>query len=217
MKYFSIKDSKDFSSVVKEVVLLLKNGALGAIPTETLYGLAGNPFSEEVLKKIFRIKKREKEKPILVLISDLKQLELLVEEIPEVAKILIEKFWPGPLTIVFPAKKHLSPLLTGGTNTIGIRFSSSEFVRKLIDYFGLPITGTSANPSGLQKPLSPEEIRRLLPELDFLVDAGEVKNPIPSTVVSVINNKIKLIREGVIPVKEIYSSSSPSSLNSISK
>ena len=218
MKYFCIsKNLKNLDSILKEVALLLKNDAVGAIPTETLYGLAGNPFSEKVLKKIFSIKKREEKKPILVLISDVSQLDLFVSEIPEVAKKLIKRFWPGPLTIVFPAKKHLSPLLTGNTQTIGIRLSSSELVKKLINYFGLPITGTSANPSGCKKPLNPDEIKKFLPEIDFLIDAGEVKNTLPSTVVSVVGNELKVIREGAIPVEEIYSSSSPSSLNSISK
>jgi len=204
MKYLKLNsDLSNLKNLAKKVALYLKKEKVGAIPTETFYGLAADPFSEKALKKLISLKKRPQHKPILLLISSLDQLSLIVKDIPPVAEKLIEKFWPGPLTIVFSAKEGLSPILTAGTDTIGVRFSSSPVVKKIIKAFGKPITGTSANISNNPPCRSPEEVVQQLPELDFVLDAGPLKSDLPSTVVSVIDNQISLIRTGAIPFKEI--------------
>lgn len=197
------KDLSNLEEVAKKVAELLSKEFVGAIPTETFYGLAADPFSEKALQKIFYLKGRPKNKPILLLIGNIEQLYSLVEEIPPVAEKLIEKFWPGPLTIVFPAKSFLSPLLTAGTKTIGIRLSSSPVVKKIIEFFGKPITGTSANLSNNPPCSSPDEVLRALPEVDFILDYETLEVTHPSTVISVVDNQLFLIRSGAIPFKEI--------------
>ncbi len=203
-----IKLSKDLSNldeVAEKVVFYLKKDKVGAIPTETFYGLAGNPFSEKAIERLFYLKKRSFDKPILLLIGFYEQLFLVVKEIPPLAEKLISRFWPGPLTIVFEAKESLSPLLTAKTGTIGVRLSSSPVVKKICEIFGLPITGTSANVSERNPSKSAEDVLKELPEVDFILDGGKLGASAPSTVISVLGNKLSLIREGIIPFEKIKS------------
>ncbi|WP_022854683.1 L-threonylcarbamoyladenylate synthase [Thermodesulfobacterium thermophilum] len=197
------KDLSNLEDIANQTAQFLKKQGVGAIPTETFYGLATDPFSDKALEKLFLLKNRPQHKPILLLIGEREQLYFLVEEIPPIAERLIEKFWPGPLTIVFPAKKNLSDYLTAGTGTIGIRLSSSPVVKAIIQAFGKPITGTSANLSEKSPCTSPEEVIQQLPDLDFIVDYGYLEATSPSTVVSVVNNQLSLIRAGAIPFKNI--------------
>lgn len=199
------EDLSNLDSLAEKVVSYLKEDKVGAIPTETFYGLCANPFSEKALEKLFYLKKRSFNKPILLLIGNYKQLSLVVDEVPTLAEKLISKFWPGPLTIVFKAKNTLSPLLTAGTGTIGVRFSSSSVVKKICEIFGLPITGTSANISEEKPSRSAEEVLKSLPEIDFVLDGGKLSAKAPSTVISVVENKLSLIREGAIPFEKIKS------------
>lgn len=201
-----LKLAKDFSNIneiAEEIVSYLKEDKVGAIPTETFYGLAANPFSEKAVKKIFYLKKRPPNKPILLLIGNLEQLSLIVKDVPPLAEKLISKFWPGPLTIIFRAKESIPPLLTANTGTIGVRLSSSLVVRKICEVFEAPITGTSANISEGAPLRSAEEILNEIPEVDFVLDGGKLQAKAPSTVVSVIENKLFLIREGIIPFEKI--------------
>ncbi len=197
------KDLSNLEELSKRISFLLKKNKVGAIPTETFYGLSANPFSEKALKRLISLKKRPKNKPILLLISQVEQIYSLVKEIPPIAEKLIEKFWPGPLTIVFPAKKGLSKLLTANTNTIGIRLSSSPVVRSIVEAFGNPITGTSANISNNPPCKTPEEVISQFDSLDFFLDAGPLKISLPSTVVSVVDNNVSLIRLGAVSFEEI--------------
>ena len=201
-----LKLAKDFSNIneiAEKIVSYLKEDKVGAIPTETFYGLAANPFSEKAVKKIFYLKRRPPNKPILLLIGNLEQLSLIVKDVPPLAEKLISKFWPGPLTIIFRAKESIPPLLTANTGTIGVRLSSSLVVRKICKVFEAPITGTSANISEGVPLRSAEEILNEIPEVDFVLDGGKLQAKAPSTVVSVIENKLFLIREGIIPFEKI--------------
>ena len=201
-----LKLAKDFSNIneiAEEIGSYLKEDKVGAIPTETFYGLAANPFSEKAVKKIFYLKKRPPNKPILLLIGNLEQLSLIVKDVPPLAEKLISKFWPGPLTIIFRAKESIPPLLTANTGTIGVRLSSSLVVRKICEAFGAPITGTSANISEESPLRSAEEILNEIPEVDFVLDGGKLQAKAPSTVVSVIDNKLSLLREGIIPFEKV--------------
>lgn len=201
---FKVPESPhELENLLKEIALLLKKGKVGAIPTETFYGLACNPFSEETLKRLFYLKKRPPDQPILLLLGKLEDLSLVVARLPSVAMKLMKAFWPGPLTIVLPAKKGLSSLLTAGTDTIGVRLSSCELTRKIARAFGAPITGTSANISGRAPCRSAEEVLKEIPEIDFVVDGGETKGDKPSTVIQILEKEVKLIREGVIPFEDI--------------
>lgn len=197
------QDPEDQRKILKDIARLLSEDKVGAIPTETIYGLACNPFSERALEKLFALKQREPNKPILLLLGKMEDLSLVVKYVPEKARRLIRHFWPGPLTIVLPARRSLPKLLTGGLETIGVRLTSNEIARKIAWTFGKPITGTSANISGERPCRSAEEVLRVFPNIDFVVDGGECQSLTPSTVVEIIDNEVKLIREGVIPFSEV--------------
>lgn len=202
MRYYSLT-KENLSTILKEVGELLRLEKVGAIPTETFYGLACNPFSQKALERLVAIKGREEGKPILLLLGRLDDLTLVVERIPPLGLKLMKLFWPGPLTLVLPAKKNLPKLITGGTGTVGVRLSSLELTRKVAQAFGGPVTGTSANKSNEPAISDPEELLNKLPDLDFILDAGKTEGKAPSTVVSVVENRLELVREGAIPFEEI--------------
>lgn len=187
----------------KEVARLLASAKVGAIPTETFYGLACNPFSQSALERLFNLKGRPPNKPILLLLGRLEDLSLVVSRVPPKALKLMKLFWPGPLTIVLPARKSLPKLLTAGSETIGVRLSSCEVTRKIAQAFGKPITGTSANLTGQPPCKSAEEVLEVFPQIDFVVDGGRSTAQLPSTVVEICDNEIKLIREGLLPFDTI--------------
>ncbi|MFN3921029.1 MAG: L-threonylcarbamoyladenylate synthase [Caldimicrobium sp.] len=197
------ENTQELREILKKISQILSSDKVGAIPTETFYALACNPFSEKALEKLFSLKGREFNKPILVLLGHLNDLSLVVARVPSLALKLIKAFWPGPLTLVLPAKKGLPKLLTANLDTIGVRLSSCEITRKVAQAFGKPITGTSANVSGEPPCKTVSEISKKFPEIDFILDGGPVKSEKPSTVIEILDKEIKLIREGVISFEEI--------------
>jgi L-threonylcarbamoyladenylate synthase len=176
---------------------VLEKGGLIALPTESFYGLAVAPSDEQALARLWQIKGRSKGKPILVLIGDASQVRPLVQSIPSAATILMEAFWPGPLTIVFPAAIGLSDAVTAGTGSVGIRLSAWQPLCDLLHRVG-PVTGTSANREGMPPPTTAEEVRNSLGDtLDLIVDAGPTPGGRPSTVIDV-RGSIRIIRDGAI-------------------
>ena len=184
---------------VIEAARIINAGGLVAFPTETFYGLAVNPSNGEALSRLFRVKKRPVDKPILLLVANRRQLEDLVEEIPPVYGKLIEKFWPGPLTLIFEAKKDLQPLLTASTGTVGIRMSSHSLAEQLINGVGGAITATSANLSGYPATVSVDEVgEQLFDAIDAVLDGGRTPGVSSSTVVRLEKGKLVMIREGML-------------------
>ena len=183
--------------------IILSDGVIG-YPTETVYGLGANALSDNAVEKVFDLKGREKNKPILIIASDLDQVKKLVASFPSQAEILAKAFWPGALTMIFEAAPQLSPLLLGGGNQIGIRIPASQICLELIKQCGVPITSTSANITGKENPISAEEVFKYFgSKLDLIIDGGASPSRVPSTVISIENNKVKLLREGVIPYSKI--------------
>lgn len=169
-----------------------------AIPTETYYGLAVRPTEESALRRLIEIKGRPADKPILVLIGHRRQLAELVESIPPAAAVLMERFWPGALTIVVPAASGLSPLLTAGTGTIGVRLSPLLPLRKLLEQTG-PLTGTSANRSSEPALDRGDEVERTLgAAVDVILDGGHTPGGLASTVIDACGRP-RLVRAGTIP------------------
>ncbi len=197
-----IISSKDHQALEKALEAL-KRGRVVAIPTETFYGLAVDYRNEKALKRLFILKKRPEEKPVLLLIGDLTQLNEIVQDVPSLARNLIERFWPGPLTLVLPARPHLSFFLTAGTGKVAVRLSSHQIPLQLAQALGRPITGTSANLSGRPPARTPAEILAQLPEVDLIIDAGALPAEAPSTIVEVSGESLRLLREGEIPWREI--------------
>ncbi|MGC8846456.1 MAG: L-threonylcarbamoyladenylate synthase [Candidatus Hydrogenedens sp.] len=135
-------------SGIQKAVIALNNDEIVAYPTETVYGLAVNPFSEEAIEKLFRLKGREENKPILLIIGELKQLDEITTSISENARICLKKFWPGPLSLVLPSVPNIPPKITAGKGKICVRWTSHPVAQKLAIAFGHAITSTSANRSG---------------------------------------------------------------------
>jgi L-threonylcarbamoyladenylate synthase len=176
---------------------VLGESGLIALPTESFYGLAVAPFDELALARLWEVKSRSEGKPILVLIGDGAQLTPFVRSIPHAAQVLINAFWPGPLTIVFPAAVGLSDAVTAGTGSVGIRFSAWQPLVDLLCRVG-PVTGTSANREGMPPPRTAEEVQHSLGEvLDLIIDAGPTAGGRPSTVIDV-RGPIRIIRDGAI-------------------
>ncbi len=196
-------DSKRPSVCLERAVSVLKDHGVVALPTETFYGLAVDPFSPRALKKLFVLKKRPVQKPILVLIGKLEMLSLLVKEVPPLAKPLIARFWPGPLTLIFKAQRHLPLELTAATGTIAVRFSSHPLPIRLSCLFEAPITGTSANLSGFPPPVEASEVAEMLPGVDLILDAGPTGGGKPSTIVDLTTPEPRLVRAGKISWEEI--------------
>jgi len=182
----------------------LRAGGVVAYPTETFYGLGVDAYKEDALQKIYAIKKRDFSQPLSVLIPRRDSLSEYAENIPEVAWKLIDRFWPGPLTLVVSAAPCLPSLLRSQTNKIAVRVSSHPIAEALTEGLGSPITATSANISGATSPTTPEEVARQLGhKVDLIIDGGQTRGDKPSTIVDVTQSPPQLIREGAIPFREI--------------
>jgi len=189
----------DLKRPIKRAADVLKTGGIVAYPTETIYGLAGDPLNDSAIKRLFRLKRREPNRPVLMLIPSVDDLSQYTDHIPFVATRLMERFWPGALTLIFKASPLVSPLLTGGTGTIGIRLSSHPVAAALAKEMGRPITSTSANTSGGPSPRTPDEVVDTFHEgIDLILDAGPSPCRTPSTVLDVTVDPPQILREGAI-------------------
>jgi L-threonylcarbamoyladenylate synthase len=195
------EDAGEFWGEARRV---LKGNGIIAVPTETFYALAANPFQEAALSRLFALKQRAPEKPVLLLVDGPAMLEQLVQEAPNSARRLMEKFWPGPLTIILPSLPHLPRLITAGTGTVGVRHPRHPLTCRLINELGYPITGTSANRSG-RPPLTraDEVVREFGDEVDLILDAGDCPGGKPSTIIDVSSSPPRLVRAGAVPPGEL--------------
>jgi L-threonylcarbamoyladenylate synthase len=183
---------------------ILRSGGVVAFPTETYYGLAVDPLHDQALARLFQVKQRSRDLPILVLIADIDQLHLLTREIPAVYYRLIDCFWPGPLTLVCPAQPALPPLLTGNTDTIGLRQSPHETANQLIAAFGGPITATSANISGHPAAVTADEVSAIFGfKIDLILDGGTTPGGSGSTLVGMRQDALYCFRRGKIPFSAV--------------
>jgi len=183
----------------RRAVAVLAQGGIVAFPTETFYGLAVDPFNEKALTDLFRLKGRSFHKPFLVLIQDETQLPSLASSIPSAYRPLMRAFWPGPLTLVFPAVARLSSVLTGDDNGIGVRISPHPVARAFGQMWGKPMTATSANLSGMLAARTADQVRQFLgDEVACILDGGQTPGGMSSTVVGLCQGKLQLIRAGAI-------------------
>ncbi len=179
--------------------VLDRNGVI-AVPTETFYGLAVNPFQEEALDRLFALKGRAPDKPVLVLVAGPEMLDQVVREIPAAAAGLMARFWPGPLTIIFPSQPHLPRRLTGGTGTIGVRQPRQDLTCRLITALGRPITGTSANRASRPPLTRAAAVAREFGDgVNLILEAGPCPGGLPSTIVDITTSPPRLVRAGAIP------------------
>lgn len=189
---------------IEKAVEILRTGGVIAYPTETYYGLGADIENESALKKLFSLKKRSYDKPLLVLIDSEVQLTGLVSSIPDAYLPLIKHFWPGPLTLLFPVGESISRFLTGNTGTLGVRISSNVLTRELCRCWGKPLPATSANISGEKPARTAEEVWCQLGDgIDFVMRSDTAGGELASTIISIQNEKLKIIREGMIDVKSL--------------
>ena len=189
---------------LREVRGLLLAGGLVALPTETFYALAAYPFEEKSLVRLFSLKARPPAKPLLVLVSAPEMLPQVAGDVPEAGVRLMARFWPGPLTLILPARPGLPALLTGGTGTIGVRQSRQPVTSRLVASLGFPVTGTSANRSW-EPPLSDarEVARELGAGVDLILDAGPCPGGLASTIVDITAVPPRLVRAGAVPLARL--------------
>lgn len=196
MTHTRILTTEDPQAISKSVETIKFGGTI-AFPTDTVYGLAVDPFNPQALNRLYDIKERSMEKAIPVLIGNLQQIEMLVLEVNEPARKLASAFWPGPLTLILPKVPNIPDELSPYP-TIGVRMPNHEFTLRLLQATG-PLATTSANISGGSNPTTSEDvIEQIGGRIDLLIDGGETPGAIPSTVVDLTGKSIKLLREGPI-------------------
>ena len=184
---------------------LLENSELVAFPTETVYGVGARVSDEEAVRKIFAVKGRSWEQALLVHISALRQLSGIVSYISPDARLLMEEFWPGPLSIILPRHKDLLPVITGGKTTVGVRMPSHPVAQKLIDITG-PLAATSANRSGRPSPLTAEHVRAdLNGMIAAIVEGGPAVQGMESTIIDLSRVPYLILRRGSITVSAMES------------
>jgi L-threonylcarbamoyladenylate synthase len=185
---------------------LLENDEVVAIPTETVYGLAGNIFSEKAIKKIFETKKRPFFNPLIVHVHSLTCLETICSEIPLKAKLLANNFWPGSLTLILKKQNSISDLVTGGKDTVAVRIPNHFLTLELLSKLDFPLAAPSANPFGSISPTTAEHVANYFSNtLPLVLDGGNCENGIESTIIGFENEEPILYRLGAISREEIES------------
>lgn len=193
-----------FSAARTEDLLLaartIREGGVIAVPTDTVYGLAASIFQPGAIERIFEIKRRKPDQAVPVLLSSAADLPLVVQTVPPVVWSMIDRFWPGPLTLVLPARRGLSPTITGRGNTVGVRVPAARSLLMFLEILGEPVVGTSANIHGQPPALTANEVTGSLDAgLDgVLADDTVVKTGVASTVVEVIDGRAVVHRVGVL-------------------
>lgn len=188
---------------MKEIVQIIIDGGVVIMPTDTIYGIIADATNETAIKRVYDIKKRDINKPMLMLVNGVDMLDKYVNKINDVERKIMDKFWPGPLTIIFK-KKGISDLLTGGLDTIGVRYPNNELLIDIMNELNVPLLSTSVNISG-EDPIYDvnfldDEIKK---SVDFIYDVGECKGE-ASSIVKVDDGNIMVLREGSIKTEDIY-------------
>ncbi len=190
-------------AVSRAAEVLLSGGIIG-FPTETVYGLGANALNSEALRRLYTVKERDMKQPTSILIARRDDLNFFAEKISPGAEALVEKFWPGPLTIIFNAAPAAPELVTAGTGTIGIRMPGSALCLALLEKAGIPVSAPSANPRGKPPALSAEEVMGYFRgRIDLVMDGGESGQKTPSTIVDATGDLVSVIRAGPISAEDI--------------
>jgi L-threonylcarbamoyladenylate synthase len=184
---------------IEEAVEALRTGDLVVFPTETVYGLGANASNPVAVRKIFEVKGRPPDHPVIVHLDDPRYLHRWVSQVPPVAERLADKFWPGPLTLILPKADNVNDIVTGGQDSIGIRVPSHPIAQQLLNAFGGGIAAPSANRYGRLSPTKPEHVRDELGDtVRVILDGGESPIGLESTIVSCLDNQARLLRPGFI-------------------
>ena len=203
--YLDLKNNTDYTKLI-EPAKIIKNGGLVIFPTETVYGVGANGLNKNAIKKIYEAKQRPLNKPISLLVSNIDMIENVAKDITNIEYSIIEKFFPGPLTIILKKKETIPDILTAGSDTIGIRMPANDIALNLINYAGVPLATPSANlsvkPSGTNLK---DIIKDFDGNVDCFIDDGPSKIGLASTIVKVVDGVPHILRQGSISIDEINS------------
>lgn len=188
----------------EEILSFLHAGGVIAFPTDTAYGLGADPFSEPAVRRIFEIKGRPEDKPILLLVNSI-EMARSVAIVSDTALAVAARFWPGALTMILPARPNVPSLVTAGTGTVGLRWGNAPFAARLLSALDGPVTATSANRSGMSSAITAAEVRTQLEDrLDILIDGGSLPARGGSTLLDLTGTPPKLLREGPVLAADLY-------------
>ena len=194
---FSIKQ-------LQEAIDLIRNDEIVAFPTETVYGLGGSAFSETAVRKIYEAKGRPSDNPMIVHISDLEMLSSIVKTIPENIRKLCERFWPGPLTILFEKSEKIPDIVTAGLNTVAVRMPSHPIALAFIKELGIPLAAPSANLSSRPSPTKAEHVfNDLQGKIPLIIDSGSCNVGVESTVIDVHKGHSVVLRPGGVNLEDL--------------
>lgn len=203
-RIFKLDEKNIDYSEIEEIAAIINNGGVVAIPTETVYGLAANALNEEAIKKIFSAKGRPSDNPLIVHIASTSEIEKYACEIKPQAFKLLEKFSPGPLTVVFKKRNIIPDIVSGGLDSVALRIPSHKIALEIIKKAGVPLAAPSANISGSPSPTRFEHVfNDLNGKIDAIVDGGDCSFGVESTVISFVNEKPVLLRPGGITLEQL--------------
>ncbi len=204
LKVYKVSNEQPEPEIVQHAGTIIKRGGVIAFPTRCLYGLGADAFNADAVERVFEIKRRPSQKPILILIERRRQLNRLVSHVSSAATRIMDHFWPGGVTLVFEAGKDVPHQLTAGSGNIGIRIPGHPVATALVRSVGTALTGTSANISNEPGCRRIDDLNpALAQQLDAVVDAGRLKGGTGSTVVDVTADMPRVLREGRISEKQI--------------
>ena len=187
---------------LKEAASILRSGGLVAFPTETVYGLGGNALDEDAARKIYAAKGRPSDNPLIAHVSCVEEVAPLVKEIPEAGRKLMEAFWPGPLTMIFPKSEKVPYGTTGGLDTVAIRMPDDPVANRLIALAGVPVAAPSANTSGRPSPTTADHVwQDMNGRIEMIIDGGPVGIGVESTIVDVSSAIPSVLRPGAITME----------------
>ena len=191
---------------IETAVALLNSNQVIAIPTETVYGLAGNALNTSTVEKIYQIKNRPLKNPLILHLGDTSELNKYVKNIPALAEKLVEHFCPGPLTLLLPKKDIIPDIVTAGLQNAAVRFPNHPTALALLRKLSFPLAAPSANPFGYISSTSAEDVKRILSDkIDYILDGGICQKGIESTIIGFQNNQPVLYRHGSVSIDEIES------------
>ena len=198
-EYVDLRDDKDINGGLYRAAQIIKKGGLVAFPTETVYGLGANGLDENAVPKIYEAKGRPSDNPLILHISEFDEIKNIVKEIPDIAVILADEFWPGPLTMVFKKSNIVPYRTTGGLESVAVRVPSNKIAREFIKMAGVPVAAPSANSSGRPSPTKADHVLSDLDgKIDMVIDGGTVDIGLESTIVDVTGEVPVILRPGFI-------------------
>ena len=189
---------------ITEAAELIRQGALVAVPTETVYGLAGSGFNESAVERIYEVKGRPEVKPLSLMVPGPEAFEKCCTEVPQAARVLAERFWPGPLTIVLPAREEIPSVVLAGGHTVGLRCPDHPLTLRLLRECALPLAAPSANPSGEPSPKTAQQVLGYFDgKIEAVIDGGECGIGRESTIIDLTRAPYRILRQGALPERDI--------------